>query len=151
MMLLQDLTTKKWFLEKFHNLGSSQFAQMLQGIVNNVEPKQATTSSNALPVLLVSEISEIGWSAVRTISEDFSTIALVYKDHGHRYHEYDIHISPSYPAEVPKIHACVPVPIVCDWRAGSSLKDVHTTVGTVIEQFAPYFEVRLICSCITCI
>lgn len=101
-------------------------------------------SESRLPLVIIKEIEQIGWSRIADMNEDMTALCIRTEDSTGRSHVFDVAIPPSYPRSAPRVRVGVPGGALSSvhWLPGaSSLASVLQTVTRDVCKYEKLFEV----------
>jgi len=154
LALLSPLKDKSWVMERLCGDAAS-FARALQKLVTDVDAseqqqQQQEQASAALGnnarwskvQVLVSQLEQVGWDKVLSVSPDLSVLRLRTHDSSGRAHAFDVSVPAAYPIAAPLVQVALPVPVSVPWplsRVGGTLSLVLEAVEREIGRFEPLF------------
>jgi E3 ubiquitin-protein ligase FANCL len=139
---LEDTPKKK--LKAASNL--IDFLQYFQHFIEDILESKGIGSMDCSPKSkfcesIVLELEEVGWSRVKSVGKDFSSLVLAAWDEGGREHHIECHLSAEYPDKPPVVHTCLPQAFSLKWKQKSSLKDMLNEFEKELTHFQMFWNI----------
>lgn len=133
---LQSATHPHEFLLELRDLAERQIAQTH----TNTHTFASGLPSAQFYELLLSEISNIGWQKVASITENMRVLDLLVTSSANRTHTINITLPIDYPLHPPKCITSLPVEFHLDWYPDSTLAALLRQFKEQVEAFRDFFH-----------